>query len=71
VLSADHQWLADGFGRNSIAKIVSDTEQMKKMHPYMSVLKLPLLVELEQKVGKLVLYKTSSPSVIISENTLI
>jgi hypothetical protein len=36
----------------------------------MSVLKLPLLVYLEQKVGELVLATTSCPSVIILENIL-
>jgi hypothetical protein len=36
----------------------------------MSVLKLPLLVDLQQKVGKLVLSITSCASVIILENTL-
>jgi hypothetical protein len=35
-----------------------------KIHPYMSVLKLPLLVDLQQKVDKLVLYKTSCPLAI-------
>jgi hypothetical protein len=36
----------------------------------MSVLKLPLLVELQQKLGELVLSITSCPSIIILENTL-
>jgi hypothetical protein len=36
----------------------------------MSVLKLLLLADLQQKVGELVLSKTSCPSVIILENTL-
>jgi diacylglycerol kinase len=36
----------------------------------MSVLKLPLLVYLEQKVGELVLSTTSCTSVIILENIL-
>jgi hypothetical protein len=35
------RWTAGGFRRKIIAKTVSDTEQMK-IHPYMSVLKLPL-----------------------------
>jgi hypothetical protein len=43
--STDHRWSARDFRRKGIAKIVSDTEQIK-MHPYMSVLKLPLLVDL-------------------------
>jgi hypothetical protein len=34
------------------------------------MLKLPLLVDLQQKVGELVLYITSCPSVIILENAL-
>jgi len=36
----------------------------------MSVLKVPLLVDLQQKVGELVLSITSCPSIIILENTL-
>jgi hypothetical protein len=36
----------------------------------MSVLKLPLLVDLQQKVGKLVLSITFCPSVVILENIL-
>jgi hypothetical protein len=36
----------------------------------MSVLKLPLLVDLQQKVGELVLYTTSCPSNNISYNSL-
>jgi hypothetical protein len=36
----------------------------------MSVLKLPLLVDLQQKVGELVISITSCPSIIILENTL-
>jgi hypothetical protein len=36
----------------------------------MSVLKLPLLVDLQQKVGELVISITSRPSIIILENTL-
>jgi hypothetical protein len=41
-----------------------------KIHPYMSVLKLASLVDLQQKVGELVLSITSRPSTIILENTL-
>jgi hypothetical protein len=40
-----------------------------KICPYMSVLKLTLLVDLQQKVGELVLSITSCPSIIILENT--
>jgi hypothetical protein len=36
----------------------------------MSVIKLPLLLDLQQKVGKLVLPVTYCPSIIILENTL-
>jgi hypothetical protein len=36
----------------------------------MSVLKLPLLVDLQQKVGKLVLSITSCPIIIILENAV-
>jgi hypothetical protein len=37
----------------------------RKMHPYMSVLKLPLLADFQQKVGKLILSTTSCPTIII------
>jgi hypothetical protein len=37
----------------------------------MSVIKLPLLVDLQQKVGELVLSKTSWPTFIILENGLL
>jgi hypothetical protein len=40
-----------------------------KIHTYMSVLKLPLLVDLQQKVGKLVLSINACPSINILENT--
>jgi hypothetical protein len=36
----------------------------------MSVLKLPLLVDLQQKAGELVISVTSCPSIIILENAL-
>jgi hypothetical protein len=36
----------------------------------MSELKLPLLAELQQKVGELVISTTSCPSIIVLENTL-
>jgi hypothetical protein len=42
----------------------------RKIHPYRSVLKLLLLVDLQQKVGELVLSITSCLSVIILENNL-
>jgi hypothetical protein len=54
------QW----FRRKSIAKVVSDIEHVK-IHLYMSVLKLPLLVDLQQKVDELVISITYYPSVII------
>jgi hypothetical protein len=41
-----------------------------KLCRYMSVLKLPLLVDLQQKVGELVLSITSCPAIIILESTL-
>jgi hypothetical protein len=40
------------------------TDLMKK-YPYMSALKLPLLADLQQKVGELVLSITSCPIIII------
>jgi hypothetical protein len=42
------------------------------MHPYLFVLKLPLLVEIQQKVYELVFFPvTSYPAIIILEDTLI
>jgi hypothetical protein len=48
------------FGRKIIANVVSDTEGIN-LQPYTSVLKLPLLVDLQQKVGEFVLSITSCP----------
>jgi hypothetical protein len=42
-----------------------------KIHPYMTVLKLPLLDDLQQKVRELVLSITSCPTIIILETALI
>jgi hypothetical protein len=39
-------------------------------HTHISVLKLPLLVDVQQKVGELVISVTSCPSFTILENTL-
>jgi hypothetical protein len=41
-----------------------------KTHPYVSVLKLSLLVDLQQKPGELVLSVPSCPSIIILEKNL-
>jgi hypothetical protein len=41
-----------------------------KIHLYMSVLKPPLLTDLQQKVGELILSRTPCPTVIILENNL-
>jgi hypothetical protein len=60
--------LPGSFRRKSIAKIVSDAER-SKIHPFMSVRELPLLVDLQQKAGDLVLSITC-PTIIILENTL-
>jgi hypothetical protein len=51
------------------AKIASDTKRME-IHPHMSVLKLPLLVDFQQRVGELVPFISSCPSIIIVQNTL-
>jgi hypothetical protein len=56
-----------GFRRKITAKIVSDTEGMED-NPYMPVLKLILMVDLQQKVGELVLSITSCPTIISLEN---
>jgi hypothetical protein len=42
----------------------------REIHTYMAVLKLPLLVDLQQKIAQLVLSVTSCPTIIILENTL-
>jgi hypothetical protein len=55
--------------KKSTARIVSDTEQMK-VHLFMSVLKLPLLVDLHKNVGEVVLSLTSCSPIIILENAL-
>jgi hypothetical protein len=48
---------ARGFERKSITRIESETECMKNsLHPDISVLKMSLLVDLQQKVGELVPY---------------
>jgi hypothetical protein len=60
---------AGGFGRKSTAKLYQILKECKT-HPYMSVLKLPLLVDFQQKVSELVLSTTSCPSIIILENDL-
>jgi hypothetical protein len=41
-----------------------------KIHPCMSVLKLPLSVDLQHKVGELFLSRTSCPTIVILENAL-
>jgi hypothetical protein len=64
--SADYWWSAGGFGRKSIAKIVSYTQRMKKTHPYMSVLKLPLLIDLQREGLSI----ASCSTIIILENAL-
>jgi hypothetical protein len=61
------RWTASGFGREIIAKIVSDIERMKNT-TIMSVLKLPSLVYLQKKVRRLVISIASCPSIIILEN---
>jgi hypothetical protein len=53
-------------GRKGIAKIVSDTERMKNT-PLHVCAKTALLVDLQHKVGELVLSTTSCPSVITLE----
>jgi hypothetical protein len=58
------QVVRGGFKRTKIAKIVSDTERVKNT-PYISLLRLSFLVDLQQKVGELVLSTSSWPSMII------
>jgi hypothetical protein len=59
------QVVCGGFGRKGITKIILDTERMKNTAIHVCVLKLPLLVELQHKVGESVLSITSCPSIII------
>jgi hypothetical protein len=49
-----------GFGRISIANIVS-------IHPYLAVLQLPLLVDIQQEEGELVISIIWCPSIIIKK----
>jgi hypothetical protein len=49
---------------NALQKLHQTLNEFK-IHSYMFVLKLPLLVELHQKVGELVLSITSCPSIVI------
>jgi hypothetical protein len=57
------------FRKKIITKIVSVTEGMINTPIQVCAKKLPLVVDLQQKVGKLVLSITACPSVIILENT--
>jgi hypothetical protein len=66
--AAIHQWSAGDFGKIT-AKIASDTERMK-INSHMPVLKLPLLVDLQQKLGEQVLSLISWSSIILLENVL-
>jgi hypothetical protein len=54
------------FWKKIIAKVVLDTEGNEK---YTHTLKLPLLVDLQQKLGELTRSITSYLSIIILENT--
>jgi hypothetical protein len=54
---------------NALQKLYQWLNKLK-LYPYMSVLKLLLLVNLQQKVGELVLSVTYCPSNIILANTL-
>jgi hypothetical protein len=60
---------ADSFVRKGIAKIVSDTERIKTT-PIHVCAEAEFLVDLQQKIGELVLSITSCPSAIVSVNTL-
>jgi hypothetical protein len=67
-------WLFDrrsagGFERKALQELYQTLNE-RKIHPYMSVKKLPLLDNLQQKVGELVLSINFCPSVIILDNTL-
>jgi hypothetical protein len=63
-------------GSSSGPQVVSEEKALKKLYKTLNeykihpVLKLLLLVELQQKVGESVLCITSRPSIIILENTL-
>jgi hypothetical protein len=57
----------NGFGRKTTAKNVLNTKRMKNA-PYMSVLKLSLLVDLQHKVAELIISITYCPSIIILED---
>jgi hypothetical protein len=58
-----------GFGKKELQKLYQTLNDLK-IHSNMSVPKLPLLVDLQQKVGELVLSITCS-AIIILENALV
>jgi hypothetical protein len=57
------------FRRKNIAKIVSDTEEMKNKTIHVCA-KTALLVYFQEKVGELILSTTSCPSIILLEHTV-
>jgi hypothetical protein len=65
----DPRHFAGDYGRNIISKFVSHTKEIKNTHIYVCV-KLPLLVDLQQKLGPLVFPVTSCPTIIILNHTL-
>jgi hypothetical protein len=62
-------WSAGGFGRKALQKLYQTLKELK-IYPHMSVLKLPLLVGLQQEIDELVLPITSCSTIIILENAL-
>jgi hypothetical protein len=66
--SAEHWWSAGGFGR-TLRKLYRRLHEWR-IHTDMSVIKLPLLFDLQQIVGELVFSVTSCPIIIILENDL-
>jgi hypothetical protein len=67
--SAESRWSAGGFGRNALQKLYQTLNKWK-IEPYKSVLKLPLLADLQQKVGELVISIIYCPAFAVLENVL-
>jgi diacylglycerol kinase len=67
--STDYRWSAAVSEEKALQKLYYTLNEWK-VHPYMFVLKLLLLVGLPQKVGELVLSITSCLPIIILENIL-
>jgi hypothetical protein len=64
------RWSAAVSEENAFQKLYQIPTE-RNIRPYMSVLKVPSLVDLQKKVGELVLSTTTCPSTIILEIKLV